>query len=135
MVDTYGTDVSVFYQGTLGIDPTGATISGPRVTLEKCAKRLSTPRGLLKRYPNYGYDLMTRVGARVSGLGMARIQDEIRAQLILEDEVKSVPTVEITVTGKSAWKVRIGVELADGPFELVLAVTSVSVDILKAGRA
>jgi hypothetical protein len=134
-VDIYGTDMSVFYQGTLGIDPTDATISGARVVLENCAKRLCTPRGFLKKAPNFGYDLLTRVGARVSAVGLARVENEIRAELLKEQGVLAVPTVKITTAGRSAWTVNIGITLASGPFLLVLAVTDVSLSILQAGKA
>lgn len=133
MASVYGEDVSVFYGGTLGLDPTGGLISGERLVLEDCAKRLMTQPGTLKD-PSYGYDLLSKVGARVSAVGMARISAHIKEQLKLDQRVFDVPVVTITDGGGGQWTVSIGITLASGDFDLVLGVSNLTMTILRTGR-
>ncbi len=133
MASTYGEDVSVFYQGDQDIDPTGELISGPRRVLEACAKRLMTVQGTMFWDPDYGYDLLGRVGARVSSVGIERIRSGIREQLLLEEAVQAVPTIEFATVATGQYRVTIGVTLAEGPFALVLSVNTLTSKIVSTG--
>jgi hypothetical protein len=135
MATNYGSDVSVFYNGAPGLDPTGALISGPRLVLEDCAKRLMTQPGTLLHDPAYGYDLMSKVGARVSAVGLARICGHIQEQLKRDERVGQEVKATITATGPGAWNVQISVPLAEGNFDLVLTVSSVTLTILRAAKS
>lgn len=130
----FGADVSVFYGGALDINPTGAVISGPGIVLEGIAKRLMTPKGLLRRHPNYGFDLRTRIGARISEVGLRRLESAIRTEVQAQEGVLAAPTVRLERAG-STYQLTIAVDLAEGPFALVLDVSNVTVKILRAGKA
>lgn len=127
----YAVTLTTFHNGSVDIDGTGATISGPRTVLEGVARRLMTPRGFFARWPNYGFDLRSRVGARVGSLGLARLRRDVEQEAMKEEGVLAVSRVEILPDSDSNWRVRISVVLADGPYTTELSVNAVSVSILK----
>ena len=127
----FGVSVTTFHNGN-DIDDTGATISGVRVALGSGAHRLMTLRGFFRRWPDYGYDLRSRVGARVSSVGLARLRAEVEQEALKDSYVRNVESVEILRDSDSRWRVRIALELEDGQLiEGVLLVTTVSVSILE----
>ena len=93
MLDSYGSDVSTFVadgEDGFGLDPLMAEITGPRVVLEACARRLMTPRGSLLSAPDYGYDLLGKLSGRMSALARERIGSDISAEL-LRDATTGLP--------------------------------------------
>lgn len=133
MSDFYGEDISTFALGTdgnLGLDGTMSPLIGARVVLEACARRLQTRRGMLRGAPDYGFDLVTRVGARISAVGRERLRASIEAECLKDERVRSAKVVKFLSTGDS-YDIRISIELASGKFDLVLSVDSVSVTILQ----
>ena len=130
MADEFGTDISTYRQGDL--DPTFTIIRGTRVVAEGLARRLETPRGGLIGDPNYGTDLrpwLNRdfVATEEALFAMkAAIEDEA-------DKDERIASAEATVSYSSALRklhIKIVVVTARGPFELLLAVSAVTVEIL-----
>lgn len=135
--ESFGIDSSTFVdQGddTIGMDPMFADLTGPRVVLEACARRLMTRRGMLRTAPDYGYDLTTRIGARVSAVGRERMKAAIEAECEKDERVKQARVVRFVKSG-SAYLLTIAILLATGKFDLVLSVSEVTVEILKADAA
>lgn len=129
---TYGITVSTYFDGGSDIDPLGGLIGGPRVVAEAVARRFETPRGFFERWPEYGYDLRSRLGARVSEVGLARIRADMVAEAMKEEFVKSCTVQQIDRQSLSYWQVRVLLELVDGQtFETVMGVDLVSVRILE----
>lgn len=136
MADSYGSDVSTFVadgEGLFGLDPLMAEITGPRVVLEACARRLMTRRGILRGSPEYGYDLTTRIGARVSAVGRERMKAAIEEELEKDERVQRARVVKFTAAS-GTYQLTIGIILATGAFTLVLAVDAVTVEILRADK-
>ncbi len=136
MTDAYGSDISTFAadgEDGFGLDPLMAPITGPAVVLEACARRLMTRRGSLRGAPDYGYDLTTRIGARVSAVGLERMKAAIEAELEKDERVKRAKVTKFTRDGET-YRLTIGIVLATGSFTLVLKVDSVTVEILRADK-
>jgi hypothetical protein len=131
MAVDFGTDVSTYVGGDL--DPTFAVISGRRVVAEAIARRLETRRGALLRDPNYGTDL--RAWLNRDFVGSAATLFRLKASVDREaEEDERVLSADATVTYEPAFqklRIAIAIETAEGPFELVLAVSAVSVAILR----
>jgi phage baseplate assembly protein W len=123
-----GIDVSTFVDGDL--DPTFALISGPRVVAEAIARRLQTPRGGLVRNPDYGTDLRQWVNASLTSARRAALQNAIAGEAGADPRVD---TVEVEfVESEGELRVSISGTCAAGPFDLVLDVASLTVDLLNA---
>jgi hypothetical protein len=104
-------------------------VSGFRVIAEAIARRWQTPRGGLIDDPNYGYDLTGFINTDLDQAGLARIGHEAGAEALKDSRVLRA-SVTITFVG--------GVLLAagqfvtaQGPFELVVSVSNVTVQLLQ----
>jgi len=135
----YGTDISTFAapSNAVGLDPLMPLISGSRVVLEAVARRYMTPRGSLPQGParnvsEYGYDLMSLVAKRMTQVAILRAKADIEAEAEKEAGVLKATLVEFLETSSNVYRVRITIELATGPFPLVLSVSAVTVAILQA---
>lgn len=107
----------------------GRTVTGDMVVGEAIARRLMTPRGRLIGYPNYGYDLTAFVNADMSPRELAAMRAGIVGECLKDERVESVDvSSDLAVDGTLT--ITIDVVGANGPFTLVLAVTSVTVQLL-----
>ena len=113
----------------------GRLSSGLRLVAERCYHRLTTPRGTLRGGEDesiFGTDLAGLVGSTDTANGPARITSAIKAELGKEAVVDDVE-VAITETTSGpyvSYEISIVVTTGLGPFELVLAVSAVSVEKL-----
>lgn len=115
---------------------TGRLASGLELVAQRCYHRVTTPRGSLRGgedEENFGIDLSAEIGALAGDGNALRLQGAIEGELRKEEVVDTVKaTVSETVNGAEvAYDITIEVETAEGPFELVLAASEVSVDLLK----
>lgn len=121
-----GIDVSTFVDGDL--DPTFSLITGPRVVAEAIGRRLQTPRGALVRNPEYGTDLRQWVNASLTPARRAALRSAIAAEASQDPRVDSIDVV--LVEDGNSLTVSITGTCAAGPFELVLDVADLTVDLL-----
>lgn len=119
-----GTDLSCVQD----MDAAGAEVSGRTCLAQAIARRLSTPRGRLIYDPNYGYDLTGEINDDVSPADIARITSNVNAECLKDERV--VSTTVTATFANSTLVVTIVLTDGQGPFVLVLAVTSVSVSLL-----
>lgn len=126
----YGSDWSTFHAASGGgLDPVGAPLEGPAAVVERCARRLSTRRGSIRGAPDYGYDLVSRVAARIGPVGRERMKVSIVTECEKEEEVLKSSVEKFTQTD-SGYYLRIVLELAQGPFTLVANVDNVTLQLL-----
>lgn len=130
----YGTDVSTFAgaNGSIDCDPLGSTISGPRAVLECCARRLMSPAGSVPGSPNMGFDLMGKIGARMTPIQRERIRYDVEAELEKDERVQRARVVDFSADAAvgGRYRLRISVVLSSGTFTLTLAVSAVTIDIV-----
>lgn len=121
----FGTEISCVKD----IASDGRTVSGFAVVGEAVARRWSTPRGRLIAYPNFGFDLTQYVNADMSPRDIAGLRAAAEAEALKDERVDACTVTAVletsgvlTVTGK--------ITTGAGPFELVVSVSSVSLDLL-----
>lgn len=124
----FGSDVSTFPD----LDPTFSPITGRRAVGEAIARRLETPRGGGLFYnPAYGYDLRSAMNSAQSPSSLAAIAAAVENEAV-QDERVSAATATVTLdNATNIMRVSLALETAEGPFALVLAISAVSVDVLK----
>lgn len=119
----YGTDVSAIpslsFELKTGIDNLAEAI----------ARRFSTPRGGLFYDLDYGYDLRDLVNKRFTGDSVYEIASEIAAEAEKDPRILSADA-ELEKTGDRSYKIALQLETAEGPFELILAIDAVTVEVL-----
>lgn len=136
MPTDYGSDLTTFAGagGTIGADPLFLPISGPRVVVERVARRLMTPKGALPGFPEWGLDLMALIGKRMTNVEIERTKKAIQFECEDDEAVESARVVgfEPVAGGIGHYRIQISLTLAEGPFELVLGVSDVGVELLRA---
>lgn len=132
MAVDFGTDLSTFVGGTGApdLDPTFAMISGRRVVQEAVARRFITPRGGLLDDPNYGLDLRALLNTSYSQRDLFILRERISAECRKDERVDGA---RVTITPKANGNLTITISMttASGPFDLVLAVSQVTVELLR----
>jgi len=131
-VSIYGTDWSTYdsVTGAPSLDPAGRLIEGPRVVLERCARRLMTQNGALVGSELFGLDLMTYAGKRLTPIARARIRAEVEAELARDEAVQRARVVSIDEGSAGSFVMRIQVSLVSGTLTLVLTAPQLTVEIL-----
>jgi hypothetical protein len=132
----YGYDFSTFpTDGTPDLDPTFTPITGTLAVAQCIARGLMMPRGRLIDIggdQRNGFYLRRYLAARITPKTIAEIKMGCQREALLDERVK---TATATVTYDStAHKVSVSiVGMADeGPFELVVAVSQLTTELLKA---
>lgn len=105
------------------------SVSGRRALSEALARRLSTGRGKLLDDPNYGYDLTQYLGDDLSPGDLAAVRAGAEAECSKDERVNGV-IVTVTKLPLGQMTVTVSIDDATGTFQLVLAVSAVTVDIL-----
>lgn len=127
----FGTDLSC----TTGLR-TGRYVTGARLVAEAAFRRLSTPRGSLfwgEDEADYGLDLTELILGQPATSTLANsLEARIRNELLKDERIDTV-TVSVVAsrTGPAVtYDIAISATTAEGPFELTLGVSDVSVDLL-----
>lgn len=113
------------------LDQNFALVSGRTALGQAVARRLITPRGRLLNDPDYGFDLRQYLNDDLGPGDPARIASGIE-QEALKDERVLTASAQVTLMA-GVMTVAIALQDAAGPFTLVLAVSAVTVSILKQG--
>ena len=122
----YGFDVSTLN----GLDPAFGLIGGPRAVAERLIRLVTTPRGSLAFYPNRCLDVRDWVRKRATQKDLQHFKAMVQAEWLKDEEVLAA-NVSVTYQPASQMLVFTGdIVLATGPFQLVLAVTAVTVELL-----
>ncbi len=127
-----------FGRDTLCLDSLrpGRYATGWRLLAQRCYHRLITPRGSLRGgedEANFGLDLGELLGDADSPALRASIPGRIANELQKDPEVDTVDvTVDVLTVapGELRWTITISVTSALGPFDLVLAVSGVTVELV-----
>jgi phage baseplate assembly protein W len=105
--------------------------SGLENLLGALVRRLQTPRGGLFYDPAYGFDLREMVQAPWNAQTQYELETFVQAAV---EQDPRVAEVEVEAEQMDLNRVRVSVRglTAQGPFALVLAVSGVSVEVLRA---
>lgn len=125
-----GTDVSCYPD----YDPLGSIVSGNVALCQRIARRLSNPRGAWFWAPNECTDIRAYLNETWTAASSAQCKTDIEREVLREETVQfanadvsfnsATSTLTIHLTGTTS---------TTGPFAFVVAVTAVTLSILKAG--
>lgn len=104
--------------------------SGKRAVAEAIARRWGTPRGGLIDDPDYGYDVSDLVNDDLDKATLARVAHFAKAEAEKDERVRSC-TVGIVQMIDQSLLVTGTVVTAEGPFQLVVSVSQVTVSLLQ----
>lgn len=126
MATDYGTDVSCVDD----LDPTFALVRGSTAVAQALARRFITARGGLHYDGTYGYDLRNHLNASLDAGDEFLIASAVEAQCEQDERVRSASARVTYVAATETLRVAIVAEGDAGPFELVLGVSAVTIEIL-----
>lgn len=112
---------------------TGRCATGLQLLGQRLYHRLITPRGMLRGgedEANFGYDLASEIGSTAASLSI--VQGKVVQEIQADPEVESAECTieEVRSGGDVSWTVTVSVQSAQGPFDLVLAVDDVTVELI-----
>lgn len=118
--------------GVVDLDPAFRLVSGRLALAQAIARRITTRAGLLARIgddPAYGIDVRESLGADTDDRTAFAIAAEVQAEVMRDERVRGADVSAALADGV----VILTILLADaiGPFRLVLAVSAVTVEILR----
>jgi len=108
------------------VDARLSVTSGPLLVAQAVVRRLETPRGGLWYSPNYGTDLRQFINGHATVFRVARA---IEQEALKDERVESAKAV-VTITNNRRIDATLTLELADGPFRLVVAVDELTVELI-----
>jgi len=107
--------------------------SGQANLAEAIARRLMTPRGGLFYDPTYGMDLRGYLNEALTDATRYEIETLVAAECEQDERVlAATATVVEGAPNSRTIQVSIELETAAGPFRLILAVSAVAVEVLRA---
>lgn len=112
------------------LDPAMGEVSGIDLMRQVVRHRLTTRRGSLLRYPDYGIDVRDLLSEGVDDDALAQIPATIDAELAKDERILSSTTVAEWNEATGKLTLTITITLAEGPFDLVLSVDRVTVELL-----
>jgi len=128
-----GTDINTpITNGVPDLDPMFTLVSGRTALVQALARRLTTTHGMLEWIgddPEYRHDVREYLGEDVGPRAEFVIASRVQAECLKDERVRDVDvTVAIADRGLT-----VGVRVAStqGAVRLVLAVSAVTVDLLK----
>lgn len=125
-----GTDVrSLFASGSVDLDPYFRVISGTTAVAQAVARRFLTPAGSLPWDQDAGMDLRDLLLEGLDRAQLPAIASMVRAEA-LKDERVDTATADASLSASGVLSITLSCTTADGPFELVLAVSQLTVDLL-----
>jgi phage baseplate assembly protein W len=94
------------------------------------ARRLVTPRGGLFYDANYGLDVRAFVNAGFTAQQLAQVQADIAAEVSKDPRIENPQVTVVSNVQTGSMAITIVCELAEGPFQFLLAVTALTVELL-----
>jgi hypothetical protein len=131
LADPLGVDISSYP----GLDPMGTLVSGLTALAQRIARRLTTPRGAWFWAPNECTDVRGFLNDSIGNdNALAQIAAAIEREALREEAV-AIATANVSFSQQTqTLTVHLtGTTRTAGPFNFVMAVTSVTLALLKAG--
>ncbi len=113
----------------------GRTARGTQLVAQRCYHRLITPRGDLlggDDEANFGLDLAGFVGSNDDREVESMLPVKVRNELLKDPMVEGVTVTAVRTedAGRITWTLTVRVVSGEGPFELIVAVSDVTVELL-----
>jgi hypothetical protein len=105
--------------------------SGFALLGERLVNRFTTPRGALFYDPGYGRDLRLYLNEGLTDAALAQLAAEAEAEAEAEEGITKA-TATVTTPAVDSLRIELALETSEGPLRLVLAVSAVTVELLRA---
>lgn len=133
MSDPFGVDIDCRDD----LPPTFSLASGLDNLGNAIARGLMTPAGFLAdidpEAADWGYDLRGKINSKGTQSQLQEVVASAQAQILRDPRIQGVDVTNIFDRTASSGKLAATLETADGPFDLILAVSDVDVTVLGAG--
>jgi hypothetical protein len=130
----YGTDfwIGGNPSGILDGDPALRLQTGRALLAQRLLCRLSTPRGSVIDCPNDCIDIRDSLSSGMTTAQIANLGSQVQQELLKDQQVTAVSVTGTFNNANSTLTMTIQVTSGQGPFTMVLAVSSVTVTLLNA---
>lgn len=126
------TELGIDVACILDADSTWSLVSGKANLARALARRLSTPRGGLFYAPDYGLDVRLYLHADLGAAELANLGPAIEDECEKDERVESC-SADVSYSFETrVLTIKLAVTTAEGPFELILAVSQLTVEVLGA---
>ena len=131
---TLGTDIStpVSDEGLLDLDPAMRLATGRTQLAQAIGRRVTTRRGTLAWIGDdldHGIDVRDFLGSDADGQSAFRIAALVQAEVLRDERVRSCDATASVTDGLLTLSLRLTDD--DGPFRLVVAVSAVTIELLR----
>jgi len=125
----FGIDVSTFPD----LDPQFRLVSGRRAIVEVVMRRFSTPHGALLDDPDFGCDVREMLNDGLTPSVLYQWQHALQVEALKDERVFSAEVSFDTtrLISQGVLVIRVALADADGPFRFVLAVSDMTVELLR----
>lgn len=117
---------------TLDLDPGMAEVDGITTLAQAIYRRITTQRGGLIDWPDYGFDATSLIDDGMTDRQIAVIMSSMDSEIMKDERVLRSTTTGTFANQKLTASTL--VTTATGPFRLVLSISSVSVELLSVTR-
>ncbi len=132
MATDFGTDVSTYPD----LDLSFAPITGQQVLVEAVMRRLETDRGSLPFAPDYGIGIRSWLNESLTQRRVDELVAMVISECLADERIGAADVAASWSRPTETLKLTIAITPADGvvpAFQLVLAVTAVTIDVLSLG--
>lgn len=126
------TSLGVGAGGVLSIGPRMQVVSGLQCLAQSLARRLITPRGSLSWAPNDGTDMREFLNKGNTSTNRFAAASAARDECLKDSRVERCDAVAQFSAASSQLSITLSIATADGPFQLVIGVDALTVQILEA---
>jgi hypothetical protein len=116
------------------LDPNFGLCDGPQNMANAELRRLNTPAGelaLIGDDPDYGLDIMGRLNGGATLSELASLEPQIHAEVTKDPRVADAEVLAPFTLVTSTLAPGIGLDVAEGPFELVVPIDQLTVEMLR----
>lgn len=113
------------------IDPSFAVVDGARALAQAIARRLATPRGGLFYDTEYGFDLTAFLNADIDDRAAFQIAVGVENEALKDERVRECRATVAYDAQTEVMRVVLAGVSSSGPFQLILGVSDVSVEVLR----
>lgn len=138
IVDTTNDDLGVDIDCITDINPNLTLASGKKNLANAVARRLLTDRSWLRdvtgdldeKAGEYGEPILAGLNSSYSVAELEQIEGKVKDQCEKDERIKSADVSAVFVLATSSLTITINLEIASGPFSLILKVSALTVEIL-----
>lgn len=125
-LDLFGTDIAC----DADLSDVFAVVSGRRCLIEAVMHRLATERGSLIDDPSYGFDVRAWVNETMTPSRRFALEAGVANEASRDERVFSAQASVTFTDATSKLSIKLALVDAQGPFDFVLAVDSLTVELL-----